>query len=206
MNFNNSKSIVVLGSGGHSKVLIETLKKMGEKLLGITSLDLKKGNSFCGLQIIGNDKDLLRYSPKEIMLVNGVGSLSKRLYLAKKMRSQGFEFARVVHPSALIPEDVELPNGIQVMAGVVIQPGVKIGQDTIINTGVIIDHDCNIGQQCHLAPGVVLSGGVKIGEAVHVGTGSTVIQDIVIGKESMIAAGSVVFKNLEDYSKLIQKK
>ena len=90
------------------------------------------------------------------------------------------------------------------MAGVIIQPGVKIGRNTIVNTGSIVDHDCTISDNCHIAPGVILNGGVSIGKNTHVGTGSSIIQSINIGSNSSIAAGSVIYKDVPDNTTLIQ--
>jgi UDP-perosamine 4-acetyltransferase len=111
-----------------------------------------------------------------------------------------------IPPSAIIAADVFFDAGVQVMAGVVIQPGAKVGRSCIINTGVVIDHDCEINDDCHLAPGVTLSGGVVVGKRTHIGTGASVIQDIVIGEDSIVAAGSIVHENVESSTKYIQQR
>ena len=61
------------------------------------------------------------------------------------------------------------------MAGAVLQPGVLVGRNTVINTSASIAHDCRVGQHCHIAPGVTLSGGVEVGDNVLIGAGATVI-------------------------------
>ena len=65
------------------------------------------------------------------------------------MRNDGYTFTTIVHPSAVLEGDVNIEEGAQILAGVVIQPGTSIGKDTIINSGVILDHDCNIEKNCH---------------------------------------------------------
>ena len=89
-------------------------------------------------------------------------------------------------------------EGVQLMAGAVIQPNVSIGENTLINTSASIDHDCQIGAHVHIAPGTVLSGNVCVQDETHIGTSATVIQNIKIGTKCTIGAGSVVVKNISD--------
>ena len=198
-----------MGAGGHAKVLIDALKLSNREILGVVSPNLKVEEIFCGKKVLGDDSEIDNYSPNDIELVNGIGSLPRdniRWKVATKMRKQGYIFSTVIHPSAIIADNIELAEGVQIMAGVVIQPSVKIGVDSIINTGVLIDHDCNIAENCHLAPGVVCSGGVDIGRAAHVGVGTSIIQDISIGGNSIVAAGSVVYKNISCDETFIQAR
>ena len=201
--------MILLGAGGHAKVVAEALIQSGKTILGLVAPDKKKGSKYFGLDVLGNDDELFSYSPREVVLANGIGALPGKVFrwkLASQMREKGFQFTRVIHPSAIIADNVVIGEGVQIMAGVIIQTGASIGQGSIVNTGASIDHDCSIGQNCHLAPGVVLSGCVDIGSGTHVGTGSVIVQGISIGTDSIVAAGSVVYKNIVSNTTLIQKK
>jgi sugar O-acyltransferase (sialic acid O-acetyltransferase NeuD family) len=199
--------LLILGAGGHAKVLLEVINKENLQVIGIVSPHLKRGVNYLGLPVIGNDENIFEFDSKEVLLVNGIGVLPKnhlRSNLALKMRKMGYQFSSIIHPNSIISSDVSLSDGVQIMAGVIIQPSCKIGQDTIVNTGSQIDHDTIIGSQCHIAPGVVISGGVKIGDNVHIGSGAKVIQGITIGKDSVIAAGTTVYKDVPDGVKVRQ--
>lgn len=191
-----TRPLLVLGAGGHAKVLIEALIQRGAEIVGILDINPALiGTTVLGVPIIGGDSRLNDFSPEEIVLVNGIGSVGrpirrKEIFLA--FREAGYNFAVVVHPSAIIASDVVIEAGAQIMAGAVIQTGTIIGSNSIINTRVSVDHDCLVGRDVHIAPGVTLSGGVKVGDSVHIGTGATVIQGISIGDDSFIAAGAVV--------------
>jgi UDP-perosamine 4-acetyltransferase len=197
--------VIIIGAGGHAKVLIYSLNALRHEIIGIfhpgTTLI---GRSIAGIRVIGNDDKLLEYAPDSIELVNGIGSIAsteKRKNIFMKFKNNGYSFATVVHPSAIVMSDVQLGEGVQIMAGAIIQPGCRIGDNVIINTGAILDHDCIIGEHTHIAPGVVLSGGVHIGVASHVGTSAAVIQGIKIGENAVIGAGAVVIKNIPACSK-----
>jgi sugar O-acyltransferase (sialic acid O-acetyltransferase NeuD family) len=190
--------VIIVGGGGHSKVLIEALRLRSVKILGITECDNTRiGIDVLGIGVIGNDDKIFGYAPESIRLVNGVGSVNlpkARKAVFDKFKERGFTFATIIHPSAVIASDVVLGEGAQVMAGAVIQPGSRIGRNSIVNTRVSVDHDCSIGEHVHLAPGVTLSGSVRVGDIVHIGTGAIVIQGMSIGHQSIIGAGSVVLE------------
>jgi UDP-perosamine 4-acetyltransferase len=201
------KPYLILGSGGHAGVLIEILSELDEEILGLIDPNEKLGEKKFGIEVIGNDERIKDFNKDKILLVNGIGSFPKhdqRKVIGSVMRENGYKFSSVVHPKAEISKSCLISEGVQIMAGTVIQHNVSIGIDSIINTGALIDHECSIGNHCHVAPGSVLSGNVTLGDYVHIGTGSSVIQEINIGEGSIVAAGSVVFRNIKPREKFIQ--
>lgn len=195
-----SDSVLILGAGGHAKVLVEALLADGAHIAGILDADpARVGDTVLGVPVIGVDGLAGEYPVETVRLVNGVGSIgvpNLRRAIFDRFSGRGFAFATVVHPSAVVASDAELGEGAQVMAGAVLQPGCRIGRNVIVNTRVSVDHDCTIGDHTHLAPGVTLSGGVTVEAGCHVGTGAVVIQGVTIGAGSVVGAGAVVTKDV----------
>lgn len=192
--------VIVLGAGGHARVLAEALLRSGVRVAGCVAPDVPKQLP-PALPFLGDDGVVATFNPAKVMLVNGIGSVGrsdKRKAIFLRFRASGYCFATVVHPSAVLATDVHLAEGAQVMAGVVIQPGCRLDENVIINTGALLDHDCEIGAHTHLAPGAVLSGDVRIGAEVFVGTGARVIQGIAIGTGAVVGAGAVVVRDVAD--------
>jgi UDP-perosamine 4-acetyltransferase len=195
-----SSAVIILGAGGHAKVLIDAMLTSSAIILGVVDSNtaLRDGN-LLGVPVLGGDEVVNTYLPSEIQLVNGLGSVgipSKRQQLYEKFKQLGFDFSTIIHPSAIIASHVEQGEGAQIMAGAVIQPCCRIGANSIINTRASVDHDCIIGDHVHIAPGVTLSGGVTIGSGTHVGTGATIIQGVTIANDCLVAAGAVVTRDL----------
>lgn len=191
-----SRPILVLGAGGHGKVLVDTLQACGADIIGITDPDSSRhGGDLLGVKILGGDELVAGYEPAKVLLVNGLG-YNKENPLREKVfrafRARGYRFATVVHPSATISSHAKLAEGAQVLMGATIQAGASIGANSVVNTRASVDHDCQIGAHVHLAPGVTLSGTVTVGDGVHIGTGAAVIQGVEIGAGAFVAAGSVV--------------
>ena len=199
--------VVVIGAGGHGRVLIDALRNNGREILGVVDPKLAAGDAPFGLRVLGGDDTIEKYRPEHIELVNGVGgtgATERRHDVYTRFRTRGFRFANVVHRSAAVSELAKLGEGAQVMAGCVIQCGAFLGANSIMNTCASIDHDCKIGESVHIAPGVTLSGSVTVGDGSHIGTGACVIQGIVIGRNCVVAAGAVVYRDLGDGKRLIK--
>ena len=194
------KPLIILGGGGHAKVIIDCLRYYNCNILGITDPDKDKhGTDLMGVKIIGTDEVALNHHPDEVFLINGLGSVSKadkRKQLFRCFKGKGYVFSQVIHPAAVLSPEVTLGEGLQVMAGSIIQPGCVFGFNTIINTKASIDHDCQIGANVHIAPGVTLAGNIVIEDDVNVGSGATILQGVHIGYGSTIGAGSLVLDNL----------
>ena len=192
---NAKKPILILGAGGHAKVLIDALQQSGNTILGMTDPNALEGQNLMGMPILGDDNRILEYSPSNILLVNTLGSVrdtQARRKLFDLWKAKGYSFAQVIHPKAILAPDVLLAEGVQVLAGAIINTGTTVGQNTIINTGSIIEHDCVIGAHVHIAPGSRVAGQVHICDQTHVGIGSTIIQNLTVGEYCLIAAGAVV--------------
>jgi sugar O-acyltransferase (sialic acid O-acetyltransferase NeuD family) len=199
------KPLILIGDGGHASVLLRTAYALGREVLGVTSLDLGAGAQFEGIHVLGPDDIVENYPVDEIELINGIGSTDLPRHRENKfteIRKWGYHFATLVHPRAIICEDVEMEEGVQVAAGAIIQTKCRLGANTIINTGTVLDHHCRVGAHCHLAPGVVCCGGVRIGNRSHIGSGSTVIQGVSIGADVLVAAGSVVIQDVHDLQRV----
>lgn len=197
--------VAVVGCGGHSKVVTSSLRVAGRKIVAYACSDPSVVDSrfFLG-EILSDDELMKRFSPDQIEVVLGLGSVlpnvsdSRMIQVAKRYIQMGYQIVGFFHPSAWVAPETVIHRSAQILAGAIVQPGAQVDSFCIINTKVSIDHDCHIESFCHLAPGVTLSGNVQIGSGSHLGTGSTVIQGIRIGKNSMIAAGSVVIKDVPD--------
>jgi sugar O-acyltransferase (sialic acid O-acetyltransferase NeuD family) len=207
MELGKSQAVLILGAGGHAKVLIDALQQSGRSMVGITDpYSALWGTSLMGVPILGHDDKILEYSPQEILLVNTLGSVkdtSARRRLFETWKAKGYTFAQVIHPRAICAPDVVLAEGVQVLAGAIINTASRIGQNTIVNTGAIVEHDCVIGAHIHIAPGARIAGQVTIGDHTHVGIGSTIIQNLTIGENCLIAAGAVVVKSVKAGSVLM---
>src|SRR4051812_40697666 len=137
-----SLCLVVIGAGGHARVLLDVLARLKLPVLGIVDSDPKKNQlpSIFGVPVLGSDDAVLTLDPSDIRLVNGLGStgnMSARKHIFDRFKAKGFQFQTVIDPTAWLGSDVHLEEGVQVLARAVLQPGSTLGLNTIVNTGSI---------------------------------------------------------------------
>lgn len=190
--------VIVIGGGGHAKVLLSTLLLLHRRVLGFVDpqASLLPLN---GVVHLGDDSEALRYLPEQVLLVNGVGAASStggRKVVYEKFRAKNYVFDSVIHPSAIVARETQVADGVQLMAGAVIQPGSSLGENVIVNTGAKVDHDCRIAAHAHVAPGAILCGNVSVGKGAFIGAGAIILPGITIGAGSIIGAGAVVVDNV----------
>jgi len=193
--------IVVIGGGGHAKVIISILKKIDTyEIVGYT--DVENIGEILGVKYRGNDsvlKYLYKNGIKNAVLGLGfIESNKKRKNVLKEISNIDFNYPAIISNNAVINEDVTTGMGTVIMDGVVINAGSKIGKFCIINTKSSIDHDCIIKNHTHIAPGVTLSGGVEIGNNVLIGAGATIIQYKKAVDNAIIGAGSTVLEDINE--------
>ena len=192
--------IVVLGAGGHAKVIADIVIKTGNILIGFLDDNVPIGKTIIKysnkeLKVIGkiNDAIGLFYQYKDLEFIIAIGNNDTRKIFVNKFP---LHYATLLHPSANIGIDVEIGEGTVVMPNATINPGTKVGKHCIINTGAIIEHYNTIEDYVHISPNATLCGTVKIGEMTHIGAGSTVRNNIEICGNCVIGTGSVVVKNI----------
>lgn len=200
---NKKEDIVLVGGGGHCKVVIDAINNGGiYNIEGIVDSKLEVGKKVLGIPVIGNDDILpiiFENGVKNAFIsVGSIGDCTLRKKLSDKLKGIGFDLPVVIHTKAVVAQDVRVGEGTFIAASATINPGTVIGHNAIINTSSSIDHDCHIADFVHVAPGVKICGGVIIGEDTHIGTGAIIVQELKIGKRCMVKAGHTVKKDLAD--------
>src|SRR3972149_1364450 len=134
------QKIVIIGGGGHAKVLIEIIKLMGQyNIIGILDAQFATGTSIAGIPVLGKD-DLMSnlYATGVKHACIAVGSIkdnSKRKFLYEKVKRIGSQVPSLLHPYSIISKDTIISEGVQVTAGAIIQKGSTIGLRPIMDTG-----------------------------------------------------------------------
>jgi UDP-perosamine 4-acetyltransferase len=194
--------IVVVGGGGHAKVVISILRKLERhRILGYT--DLKDNGAVVGAPYLGSDRELaaLAVGPKKLNAVIALGQVGlgkPRYELWKGLHSPALSFPLIVSPDAIVNEGVSGGEGAVVMDGAVINSGATIGRGAIVNTNSTIEHDVVLADWVHVAPGATICGGVTVGRFSMIGAGATVIEGIKIAAGCIVGAGATVVHDLTE--------
>ena len=189
--------IVLIGAGGHAKVIVDILKASGKQIAGF--YDDHPQAELEDLTLLGKIEDITNDQP-EYRFIIAIGNNEVRKKIAAQLEGLGCKIGTAIHPAAIIGSNVEVGEGTVVMANCVINHSASIGAHCIINTAATVDHDCKIKDFVHLSPGAHLAGNESIGSGSHIGIGSSVIQSVKVGAGSVIGAGGVVINNIPDHT------
>lgn len=195
-----TERIVVIGGGGHAKVLISVLRKIPWDVVGYT--DPQDRGVILGVPYLGDDGVLREFARTDARYwgILGLGKLdtsSGRTHLQEEIEGLGFEFPVIVSPEAVVNDEVELGRGTTVFDGVVVNSGTVTGRTCIINTNSTVEHDCRLGDDVHIGPGATVSGGVTVESNCMIGAGANVIQGLSICPGCLIGAGATVIRDID---------
>ncbi len=186
------KNVIIIGAGGHAKVIADIVKKSGDNLLGFLDDSKKAGDEFFDAFILGTVDSYLEYSDKEFIIA--IGNNAVREAISQKLL--GVRFYTAIHPTAAVGEGVQIGEGTCVMANAVINPDAVVGKHCIINTASVVEHDNCIGDFSHISPAAALAGTVTVGERTHIGIGAKVKNNVSICSDVIVGAGGVVVKEI----------
>jgi UDP-perosamine 4-acetyltransferase len=195
-------AIVVIGGGGHAKVVISILQKLKNcRILGYT--DLKDNGPLLGVPYLGTDDQLPAPAaePRTLnaaLAIGQVGLGKTRCELWVRVQPAAVSFPLIVSPCAVVNAGVSGGEGAVVMDGAVINTGASIGRGAIVNTNSTVEHDVVLEDWVHVAPGATICGGVTVGRFSMVGAGATVIEGRKIAAGCIVGAGATVVEDLTE--------
>jgi UDP-perosamine 4-acetyltransferase len=204
MSRSRQDAIVVIGGGGHARVVMEILLVAGWRVAGYT--DPKgTGGAFGSIPCLGDDSELPPLAARYRHAIVALGDNALRGNLARKAVELGFELGNAIHPSAQISPSATFGRGIAIMANAVLNAGTVVLDDSIINTAATVDHDGRIGRDVHIAPGCHLAGYVTVEDGALVGVGSIVGRGrpLRIGEGAVVGSGSVVVHDVPAFTMVV---
>jgi sugar O-acyltransferase (sialic acid O-acetyltransferase NeuD family) len=185
-------AVVVIGAGGHGKVVVSTLQSAGVQIDAVYDDNPTLwGSTILGVTVRGPIEDVRQLDHPAGVL--GIGNNSVRERLSKSLP---LCWLTVIHPHSFVHSSAILGEGTVVFAGAVVQPDAVVGRHSIVNTCASIDHDCRVGSFAAVGPGAHLSGAVAVGDRCLLGTGCCVIPKVQINDDVIVGAGTVVIRDL----------
>jgi sugar O-acyltransferase (sialic acid O-acetyltransferase NeuD family) len=203
-----SDTCLVIGAGGHARVLLDILRSSDPPVeCALLDADPKRwGTTMMDVPIIGGDDMLPKLVQKGVRYfvigLASTGGSTLRSSLFERAIALGLKPLPVIHVRAVRSPWSEVGCGLQMFAGSVINAGAVLGTSVIVNTGAIVEHDCRIEDHVHIATGARLCGCVKVGKGAHIGAAAVVRQGIGIGEGALVGAGSVVVRDVAPHTRV----
>ncbi|OZV69974.1 NeuD/PglB/VioB family sugar acetyltransferase [Winogradskyella aurantia] len=202
------KKVIIYGASGHSKMIIDIIHKTkAYEIVGFMDSYKADGKRIYGYDIIGdldNLIDLIKsYDIYGVIIGIGDNYTRKMAHEAISEIAPELNFVPIIHPSAIIADDVEVTQGTVVMAGAIINAGAKIGNFCIINTKASLGHDSEMSDYSSLASGATVGGNVSIGTCSAICLSASIINNVAIGGHTVIGSGALVISSIGDFKQAI---
>jgi sugar O-acyltransferase (sialic acid O-acetyltransferase NeuD family) len=194
------KSLILVGGGGHCKACIDVVEQ-GRRfdIAGIVDVPEMLHQKILNSKIIAKDDDLPRLVKEYenfLITLGQIKSPAKRIRISQTLKELGAKLPVIISPLAYVSEHAEIGDGTIIMHYALVNAGVRIGRNCIINTKALIEHDATIGDHCHIATGAIINGGVKVGSGTFFGSNAVCREDIEIGENAVIGCGTKIIKNI----------
>ena len=200
-------ALILFGSGGHGKTLIELIK--AEKkyhLVGIIDDNPNVGAECHGIPVLGDSSVLSVCREHGIhQVVNGVGGIGNvdlRIRIFDMLASHGFDFPTVIHPTAWVEESAHIDDGVHILAHTYVGTDVEVGFGNVLNVGVCLSHDVKTGRIDNFSPGAMLAGEAFVGDYTQVGMNATINGRVKVGSHVRIGNGATVKQDVKDYARV----
>jgi sugar O-acyltransferase (sialic acid O-acetyltransferase NeuD family) len=195
---------IVIGAGGHARVVGAALCSLGVEVAGFFDKSFNGAEELiCGGSLIGTLGDVAKFGTDSYDAYVAIGDNEKRAELVDHLRHAGYALPALIHPMSRLELNCRIGEASHLCIGAMLASQVLIGKGVIVNTGSSVDHESMISDFVHLAPGVVLGGRVRIGEGAFIGIGARVAEKLSIGRGAVVGAGSIVLKDVPDGARVI---
>lgn len=189
------RDIVIVGAGGHAKVVADSIRKSREfRIVGYLS-DHANDHSMTidGVSVFGPIAQVPELKKRGLRNLHiAIGDNDRRNHYFGFAESIGVPLPAIKDPDSIVSDMAAIRTACFVGPGAIVNAGAVLENGVIVNSGAIIEHDCIIGRFSHIAPGACLTGKCSIGERVLFGAAAVARPNISIGDGAVIGAGSVV--------------
>lgn len=159
-----NNNLLILGAGGHGRVVKETAKAIGS----FNKIDFLDDNSNIA---IGACNDYEKYINQYSYAFVAFGNHDLRMNWMNVLIQVGFKIPTLIHPTAYISPSSIIGEGSFVGVGAIINTNVVVEKGCIIGIGALIDHDSIVSEYCHINTGAIVKSGSRIHSFIKVDAG-----------------------------------
>src|SRR5699024_2316605 len=139
-------NMILIGAGGHSKVIQDiVLTTPNIKLYSVISESFNHTIKKYGL-IYANTNFINEINQNEFLFCIAIGNNNTPKNIFERLSIPLQQYAKLIHPSAVVIHSARIGNGIVVMPNVVINADTRGGNHCLVNKGLVILHANVIGR------------------------------------------------------------
>ena len=198
------KRLCIIGAGGFGREVLGLIKDIH---LSYSSIIFMESDEIFKSRMIATGTDTL--SKVKILplsdlkegdsVVIAIGdSKAKKQIIKEISKILNLDFPTLIHPSAIIGDNVSIGKGTIICAGCIITCDIFIGDFVTLNIKCCVGHDSRIGNYSSFMTGATISGNVEIDNCVYVGTNASIRQKVSICDDTVIGMGAIVLRDINE--------
>lgn len=196
------KDIVLIGGGGHCRVLIDACRACGYRPVGVLDPNLVVGGFIMGVEVLGGERLASgienAHFECQYAAVAVAGNLQLRYKLVQEAELAGFLLPMIANNPLYVSSSSVIGEGVAILPGCIVNAEAVIGRHVTLNTSCVVEHGARVGEYSHIAPNATLLGESAVGDFCTIGSGSVVLPGVSIGNRCTVGAGSVVLRDVQD--------
>lgn len=190
-----SKTLVILGFGGHARSVADVALATGYLQLLFVDENANAGENFFGHPVVA------RFNSSSFSMSDAFAASGDNLRRAEQcmhIENLGLNLISLVSPLASVGIGSSIAAGCFVGHHAHVGPMATIGRGCIINTGAIVEHEARLGDFSHVAVNATIAGRSGLGAYSMLGAGATLIDGVLAADGVTVGAGSVVTSSIDE--------
>lgn len=148
------KKILIIGAGGHGKVVKEVAEACGYK-----KVDFLDDNSS---DAIGKIQELNLYLNEYENVIVGIGNNLFRNEMLDRLKKAGYQIPVLIHPTAYVSPSAIVSEGTVIEPLAIVNANSQVCKGCIISVGAIVDHDVVLEECVHVNAGAIVKAGARV--------------------------------------------
>lgn len=161
-----TKSLLIIGAGGHGNVV----KEIAEAL-GYSNIEFLDDDSTRAIGKIADSKDFVSQFDEAFV---SIGNNKLRSDILYRLVKEGYNIPVLIHPTAYVSKSALIAMGTLVEPMAVVNANSKISFGCIISVGSIVDHDAVLEYCVHVNAGAICKAGSFIAKETKLEAGQIV--------------------------------
>ena len=148
------KKILIIGAGGHGKVVKEVAEACGYK-----KVDFLDDNSS---DAIGKIQELNLYLNEYENAIVGIGNNLFRNEMLDRLKKAGYQIPVLIHPTAYVSPSAIVSEGTVIEPLAIVNANSQVCKGCIISVGAIVDHNVVLEECVHVNAGAIVKAGARV--------------------------------------------
>ena len=165
-------SLILIGAVDYARSYIDVIEQQdyfqSDGLVGLS--DQQHAGHF-GYAAIGEESDLpalAKIYQYALIIIGKIKTSEQRMCHYQKATQLRFQLPNIIAPTSHVRRQAAISACTNVMHGVFVNAGAKMGNNCIISNRALIEHDSIVADHRHISPGNILNGNLAVGMGLNV--------------------------------------